>query len=199
MVLISAKMKKFFFDRKLVKDLVDKDTLRFLRNAGGFGRKVARNSMKRKGKARKRPKSESGAAFAKWQREIMFQPASPPGTPPFAHSDDENRSLKKILFALDTSNGNNYGVLVGPVGLKTARQVLSNEIGVPELMERGGKKRIVEKRVGGKWMPLNGRARPGQPTRTRMANYPARPYMGPAKEATQKKFPQLWFSSSGVG
>lgn len=196
-MLVSAKMKRAFFDRAAVIQQVDKDTLRFLRNAGGYGRKVARSSMKRKGKARKQPKNMNGRAGQKWQQEVTEQPSSPPGTPPFVHSDDENRSLKKILFAFQSSN---KGVVVGPVLLQTARQFAIGAQPVPELLEKGGSQKVQEKMIGGRrWVPLRGRYRPGQPTRTRTAKYSARPFMAPAQQKTKAKFPQLWFSTSGVG
>jgi hypothetical protein len=192
MALINARIKRFFFDRALVKNTVRADILRFLRHAGGFARKVARAGQKRVGKARKPPKNMNGRAFEKWQREVTEQPASTPPNPPNVHSDDAVRTLKNIIFAYDT----NTSVIVGVQLLRTVKQINSNETPVPGLMERGGQKEVVEKLVSGgrKWVPLRGRARPGQPTRKRMAKYPKRPIMEPARKATIKKFGQLWFS-----
>jgi hypothetical protein len=225
-VLISAKMKSMFFDRPAVIRQVDKDTLRLLRNAGGYARKTARSLIKRKGKARKAPKNQGSKAWLKWQQEILQQPASAAGSPPFEHSDDPNRTLRKILFAFVSK----VAVVVGPVGLLTKRQFLEGAKTVAELQEKGGTKKILEKLVsftdqevvdgpagrdskgkftkaprrivkGRRWVPLNGRARPGQPVRNRRATYPARPYMKPAvkKMAEQSRFKQLFFSTSGVG
>jgi hypothetical protein len=214
---LNAHIKKWFFDRRRVIQMVDRDTLRFLRNAGGFGRRVARNSQKRKGKARKPPKNGNGKAYAKWQAEMLSQPASAPGTPPNVHSDDSVRTFKNILFAFDS---NAKSVTVGVVLLQRKRSGIS----LPGLMERGGEQKIREKMVsftdeeivdgpagrdskgkftkaprrivkGRRWVPMgSGKARPGQPVRMRNAKYPARPIMAPAREKTIKKFPKLWFS-----
>jgi hypothetical protein len=195
MVAVSFKVKSFFFDRLKVIAAVEKDRLKFLRNAGGFARKTARTSMKRKGKARARPKNLTGKAFTRWQQEIENQPASPPGTPPFAHSDDAVRTLKNILFAYDISSG---GVVVGPVGLRHKKLRAMGGTIPPSLHEYGGTTRVLEKRVGRRWAPLGGRARPGQPVRKRNATYPARPYMKPAVEKTKARFKNLWFTSAGA-
>lgn len=200
MLTLDIKIKELFFDRLPVKAQLDKDQLRFLRNAGGFARKTARNSMKRKGKARKPPKNMNGRAYAKWLEEAVRQPASPPGTPPFAHTDSKVETLKNILFAFGGKNS----VLVGPVGLNGKRGSL------PALHEYGGTQGISEKLIGAsagdkravvrssrRWVPVGRRKpAPGQPTRRRQATYPARPYMAPAMAKTQSKFKDLWFTSA---
>lgn len=215
--------KRMFFDRPAVKRQVDKDTLRFLRTAGGYGRKVARSGMKRRGKARATPKNMNGKAYAKWLDEVKNQPASQPGTPPFVHSDDPNRTLKKIEFYFVSKRA----VIIGALILQTVKQFASNATPVTKLHEKGGEQLITEKLASvtteetagppgrdsrgkftkgqrktvkqTKWIPLNGRARPGQPVRRRMAKYPPRPFMAPAKEKTRKRFKNLWFGSeSGV-
>lgn len=189
MIILKLKAaKRFFFDRQKVIDQLGKDRARFLRNAGRYVQKTARNLMPRKGKSRKPPKNLRGKAYLKWIEEIKNQPASQPGKPPHVHSDDPNRTLKNILFIF---NGNN-SVIVGPVGLERSRA------SVPSLHEHGGTQLIREKRVGKVWAPMNGRRRPGQPVRSRMAKYPARPFMKPAVEKTKGtgKFKNLWFGGS---
>jgi hypothetical protein len=211
--------KDFFFDRLKVIERVDKDRLRFLRNAGGFARRTARNSMKRRGKARKPPKNMNGRAYEKWQEEIRKQPASPPGQPPFTHTDSTVVTLKNILFAF----GGKDSVIVGPVGLNGAKRR------IPALHEYGGSQPIREKLAsftdeviidgpagrdskgkftkaprktvkGRRWVPAGRRAaRPGQPVRTRQATYPARPYMAPAVAKAQGKFKNLWFATGESG
>lgn len=192
MALINARIKRFFFDRAIVKNTVRADILRFLRHAGGYARKVARAGQKRKGKARKPPKNMNGRSYQKWLDEIANTPASPAGSPPYAHSDDSVRTLKNILFAYDTDTS----LVVGVQLLRTVKKINSSETPVPGLMEHGGQKQVVEKLVSGgrRWVPFRGKARPGQPTRKRMATYPKRPIMAPARTATIKKFGQLWFS-----
>jgi hypothetical protein len=188
------KTKDFFFDRLKVIEQVDKDQLRFLRNAGGFARRTARNSMKRRGKARTPPKNMNGRAYQKWLLEVEKQPASPAGTPPFTHTDSAVTTLKNILFAF----GGKDSVIVGPVGLNGSKG------SIPALHEYGGTAHIPEKQVtfqrgGSKWVPRGRRVRPGQQTRKRSAKYPARPFMAPAVAKTQSKFKNLWFASESSG
>lgn len=189
------KAKQFFFDRQKVIDQVGKDRARFLRNIGRYVQRTARNSMKRRGKARKPPKNMNGRAYEKWLLEVQNQPASPAGTPPFTHTDDSVATLKNILFVF---GGSKESVIVGPVGLN------GNKGSVPALQEYGGTAQIKEKQVtfrkgGSKWVPQGRRLRPGQQTRRRTATYPARPFMAPAvvKTQSQSKFKDLWFSSGG--
>jgi len=215
------KAKQFFFDQQKVIDQVGKDRARFLRNIGRYVQRTARNSMKRKGKARKPPKNMNGRGYERWLLEVQNQPASPAGSPPFVHTDSAITTLKNILFAF----GGKDSVIVGPVGLN------GNRGSLPALHEYGGSQQIREKLVsftdeviidgpagrdskgkftkaprkivkGRRWAPLGKRgARPGQPTRRRNATYPARPFTGPAvaKTRSNSKFKDLWFSSSGGG
>jgi hypothetical protein len=186
------KTKQFFFDRDAVIEQVGVDRARFLRNVGRYVQRTSRNSMKRKGKARKPPKNMNGRAYARWIDEIQNQPASPAGSPPFVHTDDAIATLKNILFAF----GGKGSVVVGPVGLNGRSEV-------PALMEHGGTQVVREKTIGAvaggrRWVPVGKRgARPGQPTRRRTATYPKRSFIGPAvgKTQSQSKFKDLWFSS----
>lgn len=189
MLTLNARIKDLFFDRQAVIDQIGKDRARFLRNIGRYIQRVARSSMKRKGKARKPPKNQTGKAYQRWLDEIQKQPASPPGTPPFVHTDDKYATLKNILFAFNTVDS----VVVGPVGLRATSNV-------PSLHEYGGSQTIHEKKVafpngGHRWIPTGRRgARRGQPLRARRVTYPARPYMAPAITKTQStgKFSDLW-------
>lgn len=196
---VNAKIKDFFFDRLKVIATVEKQRLKFLSNVGGFTRKTARNSMRRKGKARKKPKGVK--AIERWEKEIRNQPASKPGSPPFAHSDDERRSLKYILYAFNMASS---GVVVGPVGFEQKTLRANGGTIPPELHEYGGTTQIPEKAIsfpngGRKWVPLGRGAKPGQATRRRAARYPARPYMRPAVQKAEGKFKDLWFSGRAAG
>lgn len=134
--------KDFFFDRQAVIQRIGRDRARFLRNAGGFARKTARNSMKRRGSARKPPKNMNGRAYAKWQEEVRLKQASTAGSPPNVHTSDAVRSLRNILFA---SSSNDVSVIVGPVGLRHKRLRAGGGIIPPELHEYGGTTPIHEK------------------------------------------------------
>lgn len=180
---VKAEIKKVFFDRSQVVSWIGKKQASFLNHAGGYVRRIARNSMKRKGKARK--KNTTKLAL----REAVELPASAPGSPPNVHSDNEVTSLRNIQYGL---NATRDGVLVGPLALN------GSQGSVPGLQERGGSQMITEKLVGRQWVPTGKRAaRPGQPTRRRMAKYPARPYMQPALEKSVPKFPSMFFSAGG--
>lgn len=203
-VQITTKMKHLFFDRPAVRARVKKDKLGFLERAGAYGRKTARNSIKRKGLAKEKPEGER--AQKNRMKQAKERPASNPGSPPFMHSPNEYESLKNILFVF---NEQNNGVIIGPVGF-SAEQGQT----VPNLHEYGGSRQITERLItllekvvgkGGKKGPpvatqkwVQGRGKPGQPTRNRTATYPPRPFMKPAMEKTAGKFKTLWFSSSGA-
>jgi hypothetical protein len=120
------------------------------------------------GKANAKALSRHGAFVQRRARSSMRRRkgASAPGTPPSAHSRDAVRSLKNIWFAYDPHK---QSVVIGPLRL-------NGEGGsVPALHEHGGIKRI--------------RQRPGRGKRptTRVAHYPARPFMGPAGQAELAK------------
>jgi hypothetical protein len=75
-----------FFDRAAVLQYMDKRTLKFLRHAGGYVRKTARNSMR------------------------QVKKPSPPGQPPRARSGQ----LKEMLYF--SFEPRNRSVVVGPAG-----------------------------------------------------------------------------------
>jgi len=122
-----------FFDRDPVLAALDRGKLRYLRRAGGTTRRIARNSVKRKGKARRKPSKTHDAqgrptkAFQRWLLEVRERPASPPGSPPFTHG---GLFRDAILFGLEKESENTViGLMAdGPDGI--------DDIG--ELHEFGG-------------------------------------------------------------
>jgi hypothetical protein len=172
---VTYQLKDFFFDRPAIERQVERANKRNLSKAGAHIRTRARTSMRRR------------------------KAASAPGQPPSTHSTDKVVTLRNILFGFDPWN---QSVVVGPVRLNQyyylGPQLVSGTI--PALHEFGGRLGIREKRVGNRWVS-RGRRKPraGQPTRVRLATYPARPYMGPAMEAELPKFPDLWANSVGAG
>jgi hypothetical protein len=193
---VQADIKGVFFDRPAVVAAVGRQGAAFLNRAGGYVRRVARNSMKKKGKARAQPKGQ-GAAFKRWEKEIATTPASPPGTPPFAHSESNVTTLRNIQYGFDRIH---ESVLVGPLQLnqKSTINGVTGAGTVPQLHEFGGSRQVLEKKVGNSWVPLGRqRPRPGQPVRRRMAKYPARPFMYPALRKSVPRFPSL-FLRQGV-
>lgn len=168
---VTYKLKDFFFDRSAVEKALDRATKKVLSKAGAFVRRRARTSMRRR------------------------KAIAPPGSPPSAHSKDPVATLKNILFGYDPAR---QSVIIGPVRLNM-QQYLGPQLvagTVPELHEFGGRVGIREKRVNGRWRSSGRRRpRPNEPTRVRLATYPARPFMGPALEAEAPNFPDLWSNS----
>jgi hypothetical protein len=202
---IDITAKKMFLDTKLVEGLIGKKNAKALRIAMSRVRLRAMHSMKRKGKARRPPKSGKGKAFERWAEEIQNAPVAPAGSPPFAHSDDSVRSLRAIWFALDTSGGNFDGI-VGP------RKLHGGRGSVPKLLEGGGSQRIDEvllanykfdgKRryvASSEWVRANtfkSRNRAGMKKRVRTARYAPHPFMQPALAKEAPRFPSLWTGST---
>jgi hypothetical protein len=90
---------------------------------------------------------------------------SQPGQPPSSHV---GLLRKLIYFGYDA---NRRSVVIGPTPLRGQAEA-------PPLLEYGGRTRIKNRK--GKVVS---------------ANYRARPFMGPAFEAEQKKLPSIWASS----
>jgi len=169
----------WFFDRSHVRHVLGRAEKRYLGKAGGTVRKIARNSIKKKGKARAAP--GRARARERWLHEIQDQPASPPGQPPYTHAgflrDD-------ILYALDPTD---KSVVIGP----------SKSPWLNELHEFGGRVQMGvwrRKTTGTKVLlkrgPRNRRAYT-MAGRT-VAVYPPRPFMGPALDKTRPKLPEMY-------
>ncbi len=162
---LTTEMKNFFFDRKRVKDAMDKATRRALVRSLAFVRKVQRNSIRRSNKI------------------------SEPGKPPRSHSNNPVASIKNILFAYDeqTKSG-----IVGMVKINGRRAKVNSNQELPDLLEFGGPMRIEEVRFDGQaWRsPSPRRIRklqrdyPNIRYRRRQARMRARPSAGPALQKT---------------
>lgn len=178
---------KSFFDRDVVIRRLDKAAHRVLFKFGGKVRDTARKSQKKKGTARKAPTKQGSKAWQKWYAEVKDKPASPPGTPPYAHSDNPNQTLRKILYGNDSGRDN---VIIGPnlIGVLTSPTV-------PELHEYGGGKRITEVEVKpGVWRPTGAKqkANDNRRRRKRHVKYPKRAFMQPALEKNLPKLDDMW-------
>ena len=196
MFTVSYDLKQFFFDRERTQALVEKEAYGALYRMAHFIRQEGRRIQKKKGYARKPPKNANGKAYQRWLNETKNRPSSPPGQPPHSHTDHKVTTLRNILYGYDPMSG---GLIVGPVGLNQKRWYngLLQSGAVPSLHEFGGSMRFKEKQVGTKWVPVGRRKpRPGQPARTRQANYPARPYMKPSLIRAISKFPDAWYGTS---
>lgn len=169
--MITAKVKKQFFDRQAVIDAVGRAQARLFARAGAFVRTAARTSMRR----RKAP--------------------APPGKPPSVHSKDSFATLRNILFAWDPRS---ESLVVGPVTLNQSSFRGSTVVkgAVPAIQEFGGV--IGEhqwQRRDGTWQRTDLRSRRfagGRPQRIRRAIVRPHPFMFPAMQKEMPKFPTLW-------
>jgi len=102
-----------FFDRGGLERQIQRREFRALNRLGGYARRIARNSIKPMGAARKPPKKfdrngQWTKAFRRWYRELRDRPASPPGTPPHTHGGNLR---KAIVYGFDRAKRR---VVVGP-------------------------------------------------------------------------------------
>lgn len=197
---VSFSIERNFFDRPAVKQAMDAATHKSLFKAGSYVRKRARSSIRR----RKKP--------------------SPPGSPPSAHATSEP-SLKTILYAWDpqsrsvvvgpvklnqvqyTTAGARVSVpkiheFGGSVEIRewqfdaTDRITLEMLQRFPSMWKftREWSRRDLRWRNTArkrKWTLSDLKVK----TRTRVANYPKRPFMAPALEAERPNFPELFADS----
>ena len=171
-----------FFDKAAVIRKLAPATLKYLRRAGGTTRRIALNSIKRKGFDRKAPKNKKGKAYQKWLKEIRERPASPPGSPPFTH-DGTFKDPGSIMFGLDRE-GAVIGFMEGKVD------------DLAELHEFGGRRVTKTKQIR---TFKNVRNKRGQfateeefITVSGTVTYPARPTMGPALDKVEDRLPEFW-------
>lgn len=176
--------KSLFFDRQVVLDSMDKAERKVLSKFGAFVRKRARTSIRK----RKKP--------------------SAPGTPPSSHVGSLRRG---ILFAFEPEQ---HTVVIGPLffpkGTGKRTGVIQRSHTVPEILEYGGtlvkirkvftptgpgKKAKSALQAAAYLRKLKaGEIPDNRPfvLKEEVANYPARPYMGPAFEAELPGVERLW-------
>ena len=152
---VTFEMKKFFFDRQVVQNAVDKQQRRAISRSLAFVRTRARSLLRRR------------------------KSVSAPGKPPSVHTS--GIGLKTILFAYDmrTKSG-----IVGPVKLNQVNMTRRGSQPVPSILELGGTVTAseVQFRPGGNFFRRDLRRTRTKyyKTRTRTIPYKRRPFMGPA-------------------
>lgn len=173
---VNFKTPRWFFDKKLVQDIIGRQSAAALSKFGAFVQRRARSSIRRRKKA------------------------SAPGSPPSCHASSEP-SLKTIWFAFDRST---FSVVAGPVGFNrksySVPSILEFGGSVPlTLKDRlrlwyvfNEKSRQVKSRRGKKQKQTVRMSQIG-----RVARYPARPFMGPALAAEAPNFPGT-FTNTGL-
>jgi hypothetical protein len=163
---LDLRIKELFFDRAAVQKAVARGRLRALNRIGGFLRTTSRRGMR----------SKKGA--------------SPPGTPPHAHT----KLLKDHLyFSYDQARDS---VVIGPA-LLISREEDGRPVSgtVPQVLEQGGEIRVREVKRGRGWARARSKkAAQGKQTRLVKAEVKARPFMGPALETARKadKLSEFW-------
>lgn len=204
--------KRFFFDRKLVEQYVGQQYAKMLGQAGAFVQRRARGSLRRAGKKARAAKEREPA---------------PPGRPPRVWSTDNYATLKNIQFQFNPQRLsvvvgpvklNMGGMGATPIpGLHEnggVMRILEWRFNQVELMKRwrGWGKYTSSAKFSNEWRRRDLRWRNqsrkrrkhtlqdiGVETRTRVARYPARPFMGPALVAEAPKFPSLFTSARAAG
>lgn len=164
------------FDAAAVKRASDKAARRNLSWWGGFTRKTAQRSIRKR------------------------QAASEPGQPPSSHQPHDLR--RRVLYALEP--GPRPNVVVGPtlfnkVTFDRHRRPVRGT--VPRVLEEGGAVTFLEILQGGRWRLADLRSRrriaelPASARRYRTVTIEARPYMGPAARAANERLPAVWRDS----
>lgn len=161
-----------FFDTALVRRAVDRARIKNLTKAGGFVRKTAQRSIrKRKG-------------------------TSAPGSPPYSHTGTLRRL---IFFGYDVTTDS---VVVGPIPtnqvfFRKDRKPVTGT--VPSVLEYGGTiTRLEVQRSDGEWRRADLRSRrrlADKRTRYKRVRIKPRPFMRPALEKIRTKLPELWANS----
>lgn len=222
MIGVTLQLKDFFFDRLHIKQFVQDRGLEFLGHAGAYIRKTAIRSMRRaplKGKPSKPgtpPRFRAGTEDVSL-RKILYGLDPARGSVvvgPLKFNQKQDLDGVKLVSGTVPSlheRGGRAGIRekFKPFDRKAAERAFGAAAAAQYAREFGFVaeptwKRIygavdfsyrVDRNLGGIWVPVGRRRRDRLLLRTRIASYPARPYMASAAEKAQKKFPQLWFSS----
>ncbi len=169
---------EFFFDRAVVQNALGRQAAGVLRYQALLVRRIARQSIRRKGVARKEPAGPR--AKANWEVEVRKTPAAPAGKPPFTHTGFLREDIDAALDMRTKS------AVIGPWR--------SPWLG--KLHEFGGDVPMTEYRIGQYffyWRSSARQRRTWRPTgRGKTAHYPARPFMKPALNVAKDKIAAAW-------
>jgi hypothetical protein len=215
---VTYEVKSQFFDRKAVAERVGQQTARALSRLGAFIRRRARSSMRRRKKpsAPGTPPSAHSSSKVATLKNILFA---------FDHSRNSVvigpvRLNQKFYFGGPVLAAGTVPQLHEFGGTLGIREKLENLAPVVRRAKKTGTRRNLtpnqkaamirrkqaqgqqEYIAGTKWVRMGRRKPlPGQPTRVRWANYPPRPFMGPALQHEWPKVarPSLWVAASAGG
>lgn len=205
--------KNLFLDKKAVEDAVGKKYTVILTKAGSYTRQRARSKLKVSKRVR-----EDAAYYGHNQ-------PSPPGRPPRSWSEHAVASLRNIQYQFDPSKMSIFvgpvALNMGGMGQHGAIPGLHEHGGTHRILEwrfnelalkrswlgwykyRSSVKFSNEwRRRDLRWRDVSRKRRRhalsdiGVETRTRVANYDARPYMGPSLKQIAPKFPSLFARSA---
>jgi len=209
---LRMQVKNLFFDRATVVREVGKANASALSKAGSFVRRRARSSLRRRKKpsAPGTPPSVHSSSNVATLKAILFAydsvnksvvvgpirlnqkhfigPQLISGTVPSTHEFGGAMGIREKL--------ENLAPQIARTRRKSTR-VLTAKQKQAMIARKGSTGQAFV--AGSKWIPLGRRKPlPGQPTRTRVASYPARPFMGPALAIEAPNFPSLWSGKVGA-
>lgn len=168
---VTAELKKFFFDRALIKHAVSRTKYDVLYAAGRNTRQYVRMNVLRRRKRTSRP-----------------------GEAPSVHSRDRFANLRNVLYGVSKDYNS---VVIGPRRLNQVQYswINAGSLTVPQIMEFGAVVTLYEESYDGKrWFRRDHRrnAKKEKLYRKRRAVYKARPFMSKALEHMAPKFPSLF-------
>lgn len=174
-----------FFDRNLIKDSMDKASLRALSRGGALIMRQARKSIKNAA-VMARGRVREGE-----RRQVVRFRSSQPGQPPFSRTG----LLRDKIYFVAAGKLGDTTVRVGPV-------LIGRPTGAPDTLEFGGN---VSKKAGTMMVrsgrDANGRFQPDRRVKVgaRTVHIEARPYMGPALDnlLESNKLPDMWKGAMG--
>ncbi|NBW11147.1 MAG: hypothetical protein EBR82_24265 [Caulobacteraceae bacterium] len=209
-LLLDAKIKDFFFDRPSVKRLTDDIVLRGLNKAGAQIRKTMIRLQRRVGKKGTPSNPGQPPKFRNVNNESVslrnVQYAYNPQTQsvvvgPIKLNGSEGavmRSGTTVANLMEFSGQARITERYIPFDLRSAYQFFGNDAGDSYKRSGGWSSRedvirtwgqnVVDDSVNGAWVPVTSRNKRAHVTRTRVVQYPRRPFVS---VALQKMFPRI--------
>lgn len=186
-MIVQFKLKDLGIDPRPVLREVDKSKRKVLGHQGGYLRRVARNSIKRKGIA-KLGRKQSLSDLSERRRSSVLEeakqpPGSQPGSPPFTHT---GHIRDDIIYAVDTA--------AESVSIGAHKFPWLNE-----LLEHGGttqRQLWLHRPTRSTYLfhrgPKSGKGKVWKFLRMVTTRYPARPFMSAALDTSKDRLTLFW-------
>jgi hypothetical protein len=180
---------KYFFDREIVMQAVGAAQARVMAESGHYVMRAARRSIKsvEKQVAKIQARAKAGEIDDVKRRKLLATQNKPSaaGSPPKSRTG----LLKDyIFFAYDSVTG---AVFVGPAKLRAKKDTQT----VPALLEYGGDFDGMGIEGTGEWYTSDGVHRQRFKQVKAQRHMPARPYMKPALDNSEKGLARIWADS----